>query len=222
MVRPGKQNPMDDLLRARLRIAEGADLRLKALRLAMQGVDGICQTFMGQAFFALRETEQVLIELGDRTGHDLVKALLAMKGGTRITAHGLHNIPPSGAVVIGATHPIGTFDFIAHAGALMDHRPDLKVVANREAERFLGAGRIIAVDLDRRDRVLTSRQTRDGMLGHLNGHEGRPAGRATMAVRHHAHLCRGQCPDRAGLGGHVQFRPLLPDPETGTGPQGWQ
>lgn len=168
MVRPGKQNPMDDLLRARLRIAEGADLRLKALRLAMQGVDGICQTFMGQAFFALRETEQVLIELGDRTGPDLVKALLAMKGGTRITAHGLHNIPPSGAVVIGATHPIGTFDFIAHAGALLDHRPDLKVVANREAERFLGAGRIIAVDLDRRDRVLTSRQTRDGMLGHLN------------------------------------------------------
>ncbi|MFD1194390.1 hypothetical protein ACFQ3C_06890 [Seohaeicola saemankumensis] len=159
---------MDALLRARLRIAEGADLRLKALRLGMQGVDRICQRVMGQAFFALRETEQVLIELGDRTGHDLVRALLEMKGGTTITAHGLDNIPTEGAVVIGATHPIGTFDFIAHAGALLDHRPDLKVVANREAERFLGPERIIAVDFDRRDKVVSARQTSAGMLAHLH------------------------------------------------------
>ncbi len=162
-----KDNPMDELLRARLRIAEGADFRLKALRLAMHTMDAFSRTVTGQAFFALRETEQGLIELDGRTGPDLVRALLAMNGGTRITAHGLNNIPTHGPVVIGATHPIGTFDFISHAGALLDHRPDLKVVANREAERFLGPEHIIAVDLDRRDNVLTARQTRAGMQAQL-------------------------------------------------------
>lgn len=91
-----------------------------------------------------------------------------MNGGTQITAHGLDHVPKKGPVVIGATHPIGTFDFVAHAGALLDHRPDLKVVAGRETERFLGAERIVAVDLDQKDRVLTARQTRAGMMGHLN------------------------------------------------------
>jgi putative hemolysin len=56
---------------------------------------------------------------------------------------------------------------LAHAGALLDHRPDLKVVANREAERFLGKDGIIPVDFDRSDKVLTARQTRDGMVSHL-------------------------------------------------------
>lgn len=167
MVRHKKDNPMDELLRARLRIAEGADLRLKALRLIMHTVDVFNRTVTGQAFFALRETEQVLIELDGRTGPDLVRALLARNGGTQITPHGLENIPLRGPVVIGATHPIGTFDFIAHAGALLDHRPDLKVVANREAERFLGPEHIIAVDLDRKDNVLSARQTRTGMQAHL-------------------------------------------------------
>ncbi len=158
---------MDELLRARLRIAEGADLRLKALRLGMRTVDLFSRTVTGQAFFALREAERVLIELDGRTGSDLVRALLARNGGTRITPHGLENIPARGPVVIGATHPIGTFDFIAHAGALLDHRPDLKVVANREAERFLGPERIIGVKLDRKDNVLSTRQTRAGMQTHL-------------------------------------------------------
>lgn len=167
MIRQKTQNPMDELLRARLRIPQGADLRLKALRVAMQATDLFSRALMGQAFFALRDTERVLIELGDRRGHDLVRALLAMQGGTRIIPHGLENVPRDGAVVIGATHPIGTFDFIAHAGPLMDHRPDLRVVANREAERFLGRERIIAVDFDRKDNVLTARQTLDGMLSHL-------------------------------------------------------
>ncbi|WP_137702888.1 lysophospholipid acyltransferase family protein [Marimonas lutisalis] len=158
---------MDELLRARLRIAEGADLRLKALRLFMSTVDMFNRTVTGQSFFALRETEQVLTELDGRTGAALVRALLAMNGGTRITAHGLSNIPSRGGVVIGSTHPTGTFDFIAHAGVLLDHRPDLKVVANREAERFLGPDCIIAVDLDRNDTVLSARQTRAGMKAHL-------------------------------------------------------
>lgn len=133
----------------------------------MEAFDALTRITTGQAFFALRETEEVLLALDGRTGPDLVRALLDMKGGTQITAHGLENIPPTGAVVIAATHPIGTFDFIAHAGALLDHRPDLKVVAGREAERFLGRDLIIAVDLDRKDRVLTARQTRAEMVAHL-------------------------------------------------------
>lgn len=159
---------MDDLLRARLRIPHGAGLRLRALRGLMASVDAVNRAVTGQSFFALRETEQVLIDLDGRTGPDLVAALLARNGGTQLRAHGLEHVPAKGAVVIGATHPIGTFDFIAHAGVLLDHRPDLKVVANREAERFLGTDRIIAVDLDRKDNVLTARHTREGMQAHLD------------------------------------------------------
>jgi 1-acyl-sn-glycerol-3-phosphate acyltransferase len=158
---------MDELLRARLRVHTGADLRIRALRMVMSSVDFVSRGASGQAFFALREAEQVLIELGDKRGPDLVRAVMAMKGGTTITPHGLDHVPATGAVVIGSTHPIGTFDFLAHAGALLDHRPDMKVVANREAERFLGADRIIAVDFDRKDKVLSARQTRAGMQEHL-------------------------------------------------------
>lgn len=150
---------MDELLRARLRIPVGADRRLRLLRAAMSGIDWFNRTVTGQPFFALREAEQVLKDLDGRTGPDLVRALLAREGGTTITAHGLENIPATGPVIIGATHPIGTFDFIAHAGALMAHRPDLKVVANREAERFLGQDLIIAVDLDHNDKVHSPRTT---------------------------------------------------------------
>jgi len=158
---------MDELLRARLRVATGADLRIRALRWTMSAVDLVSRAATGHAFFALRETERILIELDGRTGPEMVRTVLAMQGGTTITAHGLDNIPADGPVVIGATHPIGTFDFFAHAGALFEHRPDLKVVANREAERFLGAGRIVAVDLNRKDRVLSPHQTRAGMQAHL-------------------------------------------------------
>lgn len=162
-----KNNPIDELLRARLRIPEGADLRLAALRWVMEGIDLLGRGTVGQPFFALRETEKILIELDGRKGLDLVKALLEMEGGTRITSHGVENVPADGPVVIASTHPIGTFDFIAHAGALLERRPDLKVVAGREAERFLGPELIVAVDLDRQDRVLTARQTRAEMLDHL-------------------------------------------------------
>ena len=168
MIQDKTDDPLDDLLRARLRIPEGADLRLAALRHLMGLVDVVNRTFTGQAFFALRETEEILIELGGRTGIDLVHALLAMKGGTQITAHGLENVPVQGPVVIASTHPIGTFDFLSHAGALLDRRPDLKVVAGREAERFLSQDLMIAVDLDPHDRVLTARQTLAGMRAHLN------------------------------------------------------
>ncbi len=166
--RQTEDNPLDDLLRARLRIPEGSDLRLTLLRWVMEAIDWMNRTATSQPFFALRETEEILIALDGRTGTDLIHALLAMNGGTQIIAHGLENIPRQGAVVIGATHPIGTFDFVAHAGALLERRPDLRVVAGRETERFLGADRIIPVDLDRKDKVLTARQTRAGMIAHLN------------------------------------------------------
>ena len=158
---------MDELLRARLRITKGANLRLKALQWTMHAVDFTSRTVSGQAFFALREARALLNDLEGRAGADLVHTLLGREGGTTITAKGLENIAPTGPVVIGATHPVGTFDFLAHAGALLKHRSDLKVVANREAERFLGPETIIAVDLDRKDRVLTARQTLDGMQAHL-------------------------------------------------------
>lgn len=146
---------------------EGADLRITSLRLAMQTVDFFSRGVSGQAFFALRETEEALIELDGRIDTDLIWALMSRNGGTHINPIGLSNVPTEGAVVIGSTHPIGTFDFLAHAAGLLDHRPDLKVVANREAQRFLGKDRIIPVDFDRSDAVLSARQTRAGMLEHL-------------------------------------------------------
>lgn len=161
-------DPLDELLRARLRIPQGADLRLATLRWVMGAIDAANRLTTGQAFFALKETKEMLITLDGRTGTDLIKALLGMKGGTKITAHGLEHVPETGAVIIGSAHPIGTFDFIAHAGALLDRRPDLKVVAGREAERFLGTERLIPVDLDRKDRVLTVRQTLNGMRAQLH------------------------------------------------------
>ncbi|MEW9921812.1 1-acyl-sn-glycerol-3-phosphate acyltransferase [Marimonas sp. MJW-29] len=167
LYRNNDHNPLDELLRARLRIPEGADMRLALLRRTLEGVDLVNRAAFGKPFFALRETEKILVDLGGRTGHELLSTLLEMNGGTRIRSHGLENVPAQGPVVIGSTHPIGTFDFVAHAGALLEHRPDLKVVAGREAERFLGRELIIAVDLDRNDRVMTARQTRAGMLAHL-------------------------------------------------------
>ncbi len=158
---------MDELLRARLRAGPGADRRIRALRMAMSAVDALSRALGGQAFFALREAEELLRELDGRAGMDLVEALLACNGGSEIVAHGLEHIPSRGPVIIGATHPVGTFDFIAHAGVLFPRRPDLKVVANREAERFLGTDRIIAVDLDRREKVLAARRTLAGMQAQL-------------------------------------------------------
>lgn len=158
---------MDELIRSRLRIEQGAHLRIKALRKLMETIDVVSRGTTGQPFFAIRESEDILVQLGSRTGPELVECLMAMKGGTRITPNGLDNIPDDGPVVIGSTHPVGTFDFITHAGALLDKRPDLKVVANREAERFLGQERIVAVDLDNKDKVHSARATLAGMSEHL-------------------------------------------------------
>ena len=160
-------SPIDDLLRARLRLSDGANLRIKGLRIALKTVDWFSRGLSGQTFFAINETENALCDLDGRIGPDLIWTLLARNGGTKVDAIGLDNVPATGPVLIGSTHPVGTFDFLVHAACLLNHRPDLKVVANREAERFLGADRIIPVDLDRSDTVLSARQTRAGMLAHL-------------------------------------------------------
>ncbi len=166
-MRHRSETPFDALLRARLRRPEGAHLRLWAIRAGLGAVDGLSRALTGAGFFGLAELEQVLTELDGRTGPALVRALLERDGGTELVAHGLEHVPRNGPVVIAATHPVGTFDFIAHAGVLLPRRPDLKVVANREAQRFLGADLIVAVDLDRRDRVLGAAATRSGMKAHL-------------------------------------------------------
>ena len=167
-MRAKKPNPMDELLRARLRIPEGSDFKLAALRGAMRTIDFIGRTLGVLPFFALCEAEAMLIELDGRTGPELVDHIMAQKGGTQIDVHGLENIPTTGRVVIVSTHPIGTFDFIVHASALLRHRPDLMVVANREAERFLGKGRIIAVDLSKDEKVTSPRRTMEEMTAHLS------------------------------------------------------
>lgn len=159
---------MEVLLRARLRIPTGADLRIKSLLAVLEAIDGVSRLTTGRAFFAIRESRKMLVTLDGKTGIDLVRALLWMEGGTKVTARGLEHVPETGPVVIGATHPIGTFDFIAHAAALLDHRPDIKVVAGRESERFLGSDLMIPVDLDRKDKVLTARNTLKGMREHLH------------------------------------------------------
>lgn len=166
MSRP--ENPLNALLRARLRIKSPARKRLWALRTGMSTVDTIGRLTSGQPFFNLRETVKILKQIDGLKGPELVDALMSWRGGTTITPRGIENIPQTGPVIIGSTHPIGTFDFLAHAACLFAHRPDLKVVANREAYRFLGPERIIAVDFDRKDNVLTARQTREGMFEHLS------------------------------------------------------
>ncbi len=166
-MKSSKPNPMDELLRARLKIPQGANVRLAVLRGVMRSIDWITRTTTGIPFFAIREAEAMLLELDGRTGTDLIDMVMAKNGGTTINAIGLDHVPAQGPVVIASCHPIGTFDFIAHAGALLNRRPDLKVVANREAERFLGQDRIIAVDINRKNKTLTARQTRADMLAHL-------------------------------------------------------
>jgi len=100
-------------------------------------------------------------------GYALIQAVLAYSGGTRIIADGLEHIPAQGPIVIAATHLTGLFDFVAHAGALMARRPDLKVVANLETQKFLGPDIIVPVSIDDQNRATSGGNTRKAMLLHL-------------------------------------------------------
>lgn len=138
----------------------------------MRGVihtaDGISRLFSGRPFFGLREAEALRTDMDFAIGSDLVRGVLEIKGGTDITAHGLENVPESGPALIASTHPTGAFDFFAHTGALLDRRPDLKVVANADMARFLGEETIIPVRISKQTHLEAKNYTTSRMHQHLN------------------------------------------------------
>ena len=167
MSKTGTQRPLDAALLERLHLPADANRRLRLLRGAIATCDAISRLAFGNPFFALREIETLLERLDGASGPALIEILLAQNGGSRIVPHGLEHIPAQGPVLIAATHPTGMFDFISHAGALARHRRDLKVVANRETERFLGPEMMIAVDIDQKNRATSARATHLAMKEHL-------------------------------------------------------
>lgn len=160
--------PLDAVLRARLHLPDGARVRLNAVRGALAAVDGIARTLSGCPLFALRETEDLMRRLDGLTGAAVPRRILDLNGGTEIVAHGLEHVPRSGAVVVASTHPTGILDFIAHAGALLDRRPDLKVVANQEVEVILGPDLIVPVRIDKVNRAQSGPQVFEDMRQHLD------------------------------------------------------
>ncbi len=165
---PMDDRPLDAVLRARLHLPEGSGVRLNAIRGVLSVIDGIARTVSGRPLFALRETEDLMRRLGGLTGAAVPRRILELNGGTEILAHGLGHVPPSGAVVVASTHPTGMLDFIAHAGALLDRRPDLKVVANQEVEVFLGPELIVPVRIDKVNRAISGDRVFRGMQEHLD------------------------------------------------------
>ena len=167
MTDTARSRPLDAALRARLHLTETSRVRLGFVRAALQSVDAASRAILRKPFFALREAEDLLEQLGGQTGGDLVRAILRRNGGTRIVPHGLDHIPTGGPVIIAATHPTGMFDFLAHAGALLERRPDLKVVANQETEPFLGSDCIVPVTLNKQNRATSARATQRDAARHL-------------------------------------------------------
>jgi len=163
----GKERPLDAALRERLHFSADAHMRLRLVRGGISTIDATSRTLFGKPFFALREIEKLLEQIDGVTGLQLVKKLLSQSGGTRIRAFGIKNVPETGPALIAGTHPTGIFDFLSHAGALVELRPDLKVVANRETERFLGSEMMIPVDIDKRNRATSARATHQAMKEHL-------------------------------------------------------
>lgn len=159
--------PLDAVLRARLHLPEGSVVRLSLVRAVLSALDALSRLISGQPFFALKESEDLLRQLHGLSGFDVPEYILNMNAGTRIVAHGLEHVPARGAVIIASTHPTGMFDFIAHAGALRETRPDLKVVANQEVERFLGEESIVPVKIDKQNRAESSLPVLEGMQHHL-------------------------------------------------------
>lgn len=159
---------MDPVLRARVGLPETARLRMTFLRGVLRGLDSISKSVSGRPFFGLRESEALMSEIAGLHGPDLVAALLCSRGDTDLVVDGRDNVPASGPVIITATHPTGMFDYVAHAGALLDLRPDLKVVATEEARHFLDDNTIVPVKVDKQYRSTTSRATLNAMADHLS------------------------------------------------------
>lgn len=160
--------PLDRAVKERLHLRGENPVALRLVRGVIHFGDVISRTVSGKPFIGLRESEDMLRDLSDLQGLALVQKLLARKGGTRISPHGLDNIPDTGPVVIAATHPTGMFDFVAHAAALLGKRPDMKVVANQEVEQFLGPDSIVPVRIDKQNRATSGRETQRAMITHLS------------------------------------------------------
>ncbi|MGV6847535.1 MAG: 1-acyl-sn-glycerol-3-phosphate acyltransferase [Marinibacterium sp.] len=165
---PDTENPLDAAIRERLHLGGEARASLWAVRTLVSAADGLNRLIFGRPFFALRESEALLEQLDGITGPDLVHKLMTLNGGTTIRAHGLDHVPKNGPVIIASTHPTGMFDFLAHAEALLDRRPDFKVVANQEVERFLGADMLIPVVISKDNRARSGARTRTAMMTHLS------------------------------------------------------
>lgn len=159
--------PMDAVLRDRLHLSDTARLSLALVRAGIHAVDGVSRLFTGQPLFALRECEALMRRIDGMGSAELVQYILDRNGGTSVNVRGLEHIPDKGPIVIASTHPTGMFDFVAHAKALLDKRPELKVVANQEVERFLGADAIVAVRINKQNRSIASRETFEAMQAHL-------------------------------------------------------
>lgn len=129
--------------------------------------DAVSRLFSKQPFFGLKEAETLRRALGDLTGPPFVRALLELNGGTTITAHGIENVPESGPVLIASNHPAGPLDFFAHAGPLLERRPDFKVVANADMARFLGPEILVPVRIGKRTHLNSTNPTSSGMHDHL-------------------------------------------------------
>ncbi len=162
-----QDRPLDAVLRARLHLPAGSNFRLKIISRALVMIDSISRTLSGRPLFAFKESENLLRQLNGLAGTEITTAILEMNGGTEIVAHGLEHVPASGAVIIASTHPTGMLDFVAHAGALYDRRPDLKVVANQEVESFLGENFIVPVKIDKSNRAQSANLVYKGMQQHL-------------------------------------------------------
>ncbi|SHJ41941.1 hypothetical protein SAMN05444000_108113 [Shimia gijangensis] len=160
-------HPLDGALRSRLHLPETSLFRLGLVRAALHTTDAVSQLFLGQTFFSLRAAEALLDEIGDKTGLALVEDLLSRRGGTKIIPHGLGYVPAQGAVIIASTHPTGLFEFLAHITALQRQRSDIKVVANLEAQDFLGKDNIVPVRISKKNQALSARSTHEAMQNHL-------------------------------------------------------
>lgn len=167
MTIPPAKKPLDDELLDRLRLSSDARLRLKMVRGAIHTGDAISRLIARKPFFGLREAEALRTALGDKTDKAFVRAMLEHNGGTTITAHGLENIPETGPALIASNHPTGPMDFFIQAGALLERRPDFRVVANADMARFLGHDLIVPVRIGKRTHLNAANPTAMGMHEHL-------------------------------------------------------
>ncbi len=159
---------LDRIISERLHLPPDATVRLGLVRAAMKLADTVSRGLTGRPLFDLAGTQTLLENLNGLSGRALIDQTLRLNGGTTITPHGLENIPTTGPVIIASTHPTGLFDFIAHASALLERRPDLKVVANQETEVFLGAEMMISVKISKNNRAETAKDVVRLMHDHLN------------------------------------------------------